>query len=79
MTAAPAACVSELFLLSPSSDDSSLLALLLDVSPAALSCLASAPGLGLQSMLEQVGLPPPSLVQPPMLRVVQPPVFLSLK
>ncbi|KAL4418718.1 hypothetical protein ABPG77_008589 [Micractinium sp. CCAP 211/92] len=35
-------------------DDSSLLALLLDVSPAALSCLASAPGLGLQSMLEQL-------------------------
>ncbi|KAL4452715.1 hypothetical protein ABPG75_008377 [Micractinium tetrahymenae] len=35
-------------------DDSSLLALLLDVSPAALSCLASTPGLGLQSLLEQL-------------------------
>ncbi|PSC74346.1 general transcription factor IIH subunit 3 [Micractinium conductrix] len=35
-------------------DDSSLLALLLDVSPAALARLASTPGLGLQSLLEQL-------------------------
>ena len=37
-----------------SADDSSLLAILLDVSPTALSHLASTPGLGLQSLLEQV-------------------------
>lgn len=41
---------------SPWADDSSLLVMLLDVSPASLSCLSSMPGLGLQSLLEQVTL-----------------------
>lgn len=35
-------------------DDSSLLAILLDVSPAAVAHLSATPGLSLQSMLEQV-------------------------
>ena len=51
----------------PHADDSSLLAVLLDVSPAGLAHLAATPGLGLQSLLEQVwmagmaGLPAPWL------------------
>lgn len=38
----------------PHADDSSLLAVLLDVSPAGLEHLAATPGLGLQSLLQQV-------------------------
>ncbi len=38
----------------PPADDSSLLAVLLDVSPAGLAHLAAIPGLGLQSLLQQV-------------------------
>lgn len=39
----------------PTADDSSLLAVVLDVSPASLAHIAATPGFGLQPLIEQVG------------------------